>query len=151
MRTSPLKNARRGLRAFFSKKAYQTRRAARIRPRAKTFRLGNRRLSCSADVFHCPSSLGDAKAEVVVAIPRRVVVAVRRSTVPGVVVPTAAAIHAVRASFGQDPSMSSILCKNTSRPFGRPERVPASRRRRGANVGSGSVLPLRRRFRSKEW
>jgi len=45
---------------------------------------------------------------VVVPVVRVVVVAVRRPAVPRRVVPATAAIHAVRASFGQDPSMLSM-------------------------------------------
>lgn len=39
----------------------------------------------------------EAQAEVVVAVVRRVVVTVRHATVPGVVVPAAATVHAVGA------------------------------------------------------
>jgi len=37
------------------------------------------------------------QAQIVVAVVRRIVVAISRSAIPRVVVPTAAAIHAVRA------------------------------------------------------
>ena len=43
---------------------------------------------------------GEAEAEIVVPAVRRVVVSVRHATVPGVVVPAAAAVHAVRALAG---------------------------------------------------
>ena len=43
------------------------------------------------------SSKGKAQAEVVVAVVRGVVVAIRHTTVPRVVVPTATTVHTVRA------------------------------------------------------
>ena len=45
-----------------------------------------------------------AEANVVVAIVRRIVVAIRRSAILRSVVPTAAAIHAVRARFVRQPN-----------------------------------------------
>ena len=44
---------------------------------------------------------GKAQAEVVVRVRRRVVVTIGNAAVPGVVVPTAATVHAVRASKAQ--------------------------------------------------
>ena len=42
---------------------------------------------------------GEAEAEVVVAVVRGVVVPIRHPTVPGVVVPATAPVHAVRPTF----------------------------------------------------
>lgn len=47
--------------------------------------------------------MGEAKAQVVVAIRRRVVVAIRSGAVVAVVVPAAAAIHSVRAVLSRLP------------------------------------------------
>ena len=82
--------------------------APRVCPDLRSAEAGDGILSCLADVLCFPSSSGDTQAQVVVAIPGLVVVAVRRPAVPRRVVPATAAIHAVRASFGQDPSMLSI-------------------------------------------
>ena len=57
----------------------------------------------SQGIRHKPSSFlavgiqGEAETEVVVAVVRRVPVPVRRPTIRGIVVPTAATVHAVRA------------------------------------------------------
>jgi len=55
-----------------------------------------------------PAELGKSQtqAQVIVAIARAVVVAIGRPAVPGVVVPAAAAIHAVRASQETAPNLS---------------------------------------------
>ena len=52
--------------------------------------------SCSSFVGKAELK-GKAKADVVVGVRRRVVVPVRHSAVPGIVVPAAATVHAVRA------------------------------------------------------
>ena len=51
----------------------------------------------------------EAQAEVVVAVGRRVVVPIRHTTVPGVVVPAAPTIHAVIAIYGYNPLILDIL------------------------------------------
>ena len=121
-----MKNARRGLRASFRR---PTRPAGPTRglPQPDVNLAGDGTLSCSADVFRFPSSLGGTEAQVVVAVPGFVVVAVRRPAVPRRVVPATAAIHAVRASFGQDPSMLSIT---------RRRKYMLSARRTNASSGS---------------
>jgi hypothetical protein len=43
------------------------------------------------------------KTEIVVAIRRRIVVAIRRAQIHGIVIPTAAAIHAIRAFRFSNP------------------------------------------------
>ena len=85
-----------------------------VLPHREMHRVGDGTLSCSADVFHFPSSSGDAQARVVVPVPRPVPVAVRGPAIPRRVVPATAAIHAVRASFGQDPSMLSSACRRNA-------------------------------------
>lgn len=50
--------------------------------------------------FYVLSSKGQPQAKVVVAVRRVVVVTIRRATVPGVVVPATATVHAVRPTFG---------------------------------------------------
>lgn len=58
----------------------------------------------SINSFHKTMELkGEAQAEVVVAVGRRVVVPIRHTTVPGVVVPAAPTIHAVIAIYGYNP------------------------------------------------
>ena len=79
-----------------------------VSPRHDTNRTGDGTLSCLADVLRFPSNSGDAEAQVVVAVPGPVVVAARRPAVPRRVAPATAAVHAVRASFGQDPLMPPI-------------------------------------------
>jgi hypothetical protein len=54
------------------------------------------------------SSAQKAETEVVVAIARRIPVAIRRPAVDGVVVPTAAPIHPVRAVFGIQPKLKNF-------------------------------------------
>lgn len=63
--------------------------------RFTTFLFSKRQESSNAAIFVVLSSEGQAQAEVVVAVRRRVVVAVSRTAVPRVVVPAAAAVHAV--------------------------------------------------------
>ena len=61
--------------------------------------LGDRTIACSVDAIRPSIELGrrgEAEAEIVVPILRRVVVAVRDAAILRVVVPRAAAIHAVR-------------------------------------------------------
>ena len=62
-----------------------------------------------------------AEAEVVVAIARRVVVAIRRTAVRGGVVPVAATIHPVRACFGCHPKLTPNLMTR-QRTFGAPPK-----------------------------
>ncbi len=50
-----------------------------------------------------------AEAEVVVSIVRLVVVTIRRPAVPGVVVPSAAPFHTVRACYGRYPKSKNSL------------------------------------------
>jgi hypothetical protein len=54
------------------------------------------------------SSAQKAETKVVVAVAGRVPVAIRRPAVDGVVVPTAAPIHPVRAVFGIQPKSKNI-------------------------------------------
>ena len=72
-----------------------------VSPQREIHRAGDGTLSCSADVLHFPSSSGDAEAQVVVAVPGLVPVAVRRPAIPRRVAPVAAAVHAELA--GQVP------------------------------------------------
>ncbi len=61
---------------------------------------GNRTLGNTVVLRTLPiARIGEAEAQVVVAIARVVVVAISATHVPGVVVPGAAAIHAVGAAF----------------------------------------------------
>ena len=71
----------------------RSRRAGIFRPKN-----GSRTSACSSDAVRTSCELeGEAEADVIVAIRRRVVVAISGAAVLGVVVPAAAAIHAVRA------------------------------------------------------
>jgi hypothetical protein len=77
--------------------------------------LGNRAIICSSDASGFPVSWGKDKTEpkVVVAVRRIVVVAIRDAAVLRLVVPAAAAVHAVRAPLMIDRSFCcrSVLCE----------------------------------------
>jgi len=57
---------------------------------------------------------GDAETEVVVRVVGPVPVAVRRPAVPGVVVPTAATVHPVRATLARSPNHQASVFENAT-------------------------------------
>jgi hypothetical protein len=88
------------------------------------------------------SSAQKAETEVVVAVARRIPVAIRRPAVDGVVVPTAAPIHPVRAVFGIQPKL-----KNFRPELGRAPILPRSGALNlavGFNPRLGAIIHSRR-------
>ena len=69
---------------------------------------------------------GKAEAKIVVTIVGRIVVTIRRTTVAGTVVPTAAPIHAVGAAFDTAPPISLMLRHNNSSGHKYSEENPTS-------------------------
>ena len=68
------------------------------------------------ELLQCKAELQDkAQPEVVVPVVRRVVVPVRHATVPGVVVPAAATVHAVRALADTFPLSWQSYASGSSR------------------------------------
>lgn len=100
---------------------------------------GDGTLSCSVDAFAVQRAQGHAEPDVVVPVPRRVPIPVRRPAVPRVVVPATAAIHAVRACFGQSPN-SSIVRRRYSRAPARRTNASRDSTRRAVSVSLHSPV-----------